>query len=112
MKTSLLSVLIVGASLVLLSARITLADTPASTSSSEAVTPPSDGSAQSQRMERFKQAMAQLDLTDAQKAQIKQIRSSVTDKQERRQQIMAVLTPDQKTKLLAMIQERRASAAQ
>jgi Spy/CpxP family protein refolding chaperone len=115
MKTSLLSVLIVGATLVVLPARSLMADAPAtSTPAAPSTTPaaPSDSEAQGQRMERFRQAMAQLDLSDAQKAQIKHIRSSVADKQERRQQIMAVLTPDQKAKLVAMIQERRASAAQ
>jgi Spy/CpxP family protein refolding chaperone len=52
--------------------------------------------------------LAQLDLTDAQKAQIKQIVQSTTDKKERRQQIRAILTPEQKMKLRQLIRERRA----
>ncbi len=62
---------------------------------------------QGQRMERLKAALAQLDLTDTQKEQIKQIRGSVSDRKERRQQIMAVLTPDQKAKLVAMWQAHK-----
>ena len=61
-------------------------------------------------MEKFKAAMEKLDLTEAQKAQIKQIHATVTDKKERRQQIMAVLTPDQKQKLMEMIKEHREAA--
>jgi Spy/CpxP family protein refolding chaperone len=80
-----------------------------------AQTAPSDGStgnnpaagAQGQRLERLKQALAALDLTDAQKDQIKQIRASTTDRKERRQQIMAVLTPGQKARLMQMIKEHR-----
>jgi Spy/CpxP family protein refolding chaperone len=68
------------------------------------------GTGQGQRMERLKSAMSQLDLTDAQKEQIKQIRASVTDRKERRQQIMAVLTPDQKAKLVAMWQAHQNGA--
>ena len=49
-------------------------------------------------------------LTDAQKDRIKQIRATVTDRKERRQQIMAVLTPDQKAKLKELIQEHRNEA--
>jgi Spy/CpxP family protein refolding chaperone len=62
---------------------------------------------QGQKFERFKEAMAALDLTDAQKEQIKQIRANTTPGKERRQEIMAVLTPDQKAKLFAMIKEHR-----
>jgi len=58
-----------------------------------------DGGARAQRIERIKEAFAQLDLTDAQKDQIKQIRASVTDRRERFVQILNVLTPDQKAKL-------------
>ncbi len=59
--------------------------------------------------------LAQLDLTEAQKAQIRQIVQSTTDKAQRRQQIRAILTPEQKMKLRQLIRERRAarqSAAQ
>jgi Spy/CpxP family protein refolding chaperone len=62
---------------------------------------------QEARREKLKEAFAQLDLTDAQKAQIKQIRAATPAGKERRQQIMAVLTPDQKAKLIAMLKERR-----
>jgi Spy/CpxP family protein refolding chaperone len=65
---------------------------------------------QDQRMAKWKAAFDQLDLTDAQKNQIKQIRSSVTDKQQRRQQIMAVLTPEQKQRLFQMIKDNRGAA--
>jgi Spy/CpxP family protein refolding chaperone len=58
---------------------------------------------------KWKAAFAQLGLTDAQKAQIKQIRASTQPGQERRQQIMAVLTPEQKVKLAAMIKESSAN---
>ena len=61
--------------------------------------------AQAQRIERIKQAFAQLGLTDAQKEQIKQIRASVTDRKERREEILNVLTPDQKAKLRELRQE-------
>jgi len=62
---------------------------------------------QEQRLEKFQAAMEKLDLTDDQKAKIKQIRASVTDPKERREQVMAVLTPEQKEKLKQMIMERR-----
>ena len=55
----------------------------------------------------MKEMLAQLDLTDTQKGQIKQIRATVTDRKERRQQIMAVLTQDQKAKLIQMFQQYR-----
>jgi len=58
-------------------------------------------------LEKLKAALAQLNLTDDQKAKIKDIFTNVTDRKERRQQIAAVLTPDQKEKLKQMIQERR-----
>jgi Spy/CpxP family protein refolding chaperone len=80
--------------------------TPPSGSTSSAGTGTDTGS-QGQKLERLKQALAALDLTDAQKEQIKQIRASTTAGKERRQQIMAVLTPDQKAKLLEMIKEHR-----
>jgi Spy/CpxP family protein refolding chaperone len=76
------------------------------TASGSTATAPSTGQ-QGERMGRFKAALAQLDLTDAQKAQIKQIYTTVTDRKERRQQIVAVLTPDQKAKLRQLIQEHR-----
>src|SRR5580658_4523065 len=60
-----------------------------------------------QRLQRIKEVFAQLNLTDEQKQQIKQIRQTVTDKTQRRQQIMAVLTPDQKQKLRQFFQQYR-----
>jgi Spy/CpxP family protein refolding chaperone len=41
----------------------------------------------------------QLGLSDAQKAQIKQIRQNIPKGKERREQIMAVLTPEQRAQL-------------
>ena len=79
---------------------------------------PTNGAAatspQGERGEKLKEAIDQLDLTDAQKQQIKTIRANTSPGKERRQQIMAVLTPEQKEKLKAMIQqhmsERQAGA--
>jgi Spy/CpxP family protein refolding chaperone len=70
----------------------------------------SSGAGQGQRMEQWKEAFAKLDLSEAQKQQIEQIRSTVTDRKERREQIMAVLTPEQKRKLMQMIAAHRGSA--
>ena len=58
--------------------------------------------------EQHGRILAQLNLTDEQKAQIKQIRASTTDKKERRQEVMAVLTPEQKAQLKELIEQRRA----
>ena len=62
---------------------------------------------QGQKFGRFKAALAQLDLTDGQKAQIKQIRATVTDRKERHQDVLAVLTTEQKAKLRELIQASR-----
>jgi Spy/CpxP family protein refolding chaperone len=97
MKTPFLCLLFAVASLVTVSADSTTTTTPATAAPS---------ATQQQRAEKFKAALEKLNLTDAQKDQIKQIRASVTDRRERRQQIMAVLTPDQKEKLKEMIKER------
>jgi len=110
MKTSFLALFLAGAALAIIPSQIVLADddsTTSSTSPSTGSTNSGDNGEQGQRAERFKQVLAQLDLTDAQKAQIKQIFTTVTDRKERRQQIVAVLTPDQKAKLREIIQERR-----
>jgi len=48
--------------------------------------------------QHMQQMFAQLDLTDAQKQQLNQIRQTVTDRKQRREQIMNVLTPDQRAK--------------
>lgn len=72
-------------------------------------TAPADGSNTAQRMERMKEVFAQLDLTPEQKQQIRQIRLTVTDKVQRRQEVMAVLTADQKEKLRQILQQYRAN---
>jgi Spy/CpxP family protein refolding chaperone len=46
----------------------------------------------------MQQILSQLNLTDAQKQQIDQIRQTVTDRRERHEEIMKVLTPDQQAK--------------
>jgi Spy/CpxP family protein refolding chaperone len=51
----------------------------------------------------------ELNLTDAQKQQIKAIRKSGVDKKEKRQEIMAVLTPEQKAQLKELRKEWKAS---
>ncbi len=56
----------------------------------------------------WREAFEQLDLTDAQKAQIKQIRDDTQPGRERRQQIMAVLTSEQRDKLKQLIEQHRA----
>ena len=101
MKAPLLCLFLVAASLATVSADTTPSTTGTAT--------PVD--TQGQRMEKFKAALEQLGLTDAQKAQIKQIRATVTDRRERRQQIMAVLTSNQKEKLRQMIMDHRDAAA-
>lgn len=67
------------------------------------------GGGNGQRGEKWREAFAKLDLTDAQKEQVRQIRSSTSPGRERRQQIMAVLTPAQKEQLVAMIRQYRAN---
>ena len=52
--------------------------------------------------------LAQLGLTEQQRAQIKQIIQNTTDRKERRQEIKAILTPEQKMKLRELIRARRA----
>ena len=76
----------------------------------DSATPPSPDNATSdapagQRGERLKATLAQLNLSDAQKEQIKQIFQTVTDRKERRHQISAVLTPDQKAKFKQLMEE-------
>ncbi len=80
------------------------------TTNAPAATPPS-GTAGGQRAEKWKAAFDQLDLTDAQKTQIKQIRDNTQPGPDRRKQIMAVLTPDQKQKLIGILQQARAGQA-
>ena len=113
MKTSLLFLFLIAA-FTALPSQMALADD--STTSGQAVS--SSGSTNSggtnasaggqrQRLERLKAMFAQLGLTDAQKEQIKQIRASVTDRKERREEILNVLTPDQKAKLQELREEHR-----
>jgi len=116
MKNSLFALILAGAACALPSQTI-LADD----GSTVGQTAPSSGSTNSggnnapaaapgERFQRFKEAMAQLDLTDAQKAQIKQIRATVTDRTARRQQILALLTPEQKSRLSQLLLARRSGA--
>ncbi len=64
-----------------------------------------------ERAGKWKAVFEQLDLSEAQKEQIKQIRASTQPGKERRQQIMAVLSPEQKQKLVSLLQEYRAGQA-
>jgi Spy/CpxP family protein refolding chaperone len=54
------------------------------------------------RQQRMQQMAAALGLTDAQKAQMEQIRQTVTDRAQRRAAIMAILTPEQQAKMQQM----------
>ena len=108
MKISILPLFFVGAAFLLLSPRTALADTNTSTPT-DSTTVGSNGP-QGERAGRWRAAFAQLNLTEAQRAQIKQIRATVTDRKERFEQIKAVLTPEQKAKLQQLIQENRTGA--
>jgi Spy/CpxP family protein refolding chaperone len=103
MKTSRLVLVAIGFASMALSLSSLRAD-DASTNSLAASAPTGD---KAQRMEKMKAALAQLDLTEAQKAQIKQLFDTMPAGKERRQAIVAVLTPDQKAKLKSMFAERR-----
>jgi Spy/CpxP family protein refolding chaperone len=108
MKTFLLGLVL---ALSVASTPVLLAQDDGSANSS---TTPSGGGGNSgdgQRAEKWKQVLEQLNLTDAQKAQIKQIRANTQPGPERRQQIMAVLKPEQKQKLIAMLKEYRSAQA-
>ena len=96
----------------LLALGIGLATAPVSTAKADDTTNlaagPTDstgGDAQGERGERIRKAFAALDLTDAQKEQIKTIRANTQPGKDRRQQVMAVLTPEQKAKLMQMLQQ-------
>jgi Spy/CpxP family protein refolding chaperone len=104
MKKSLLSLALV---LTFASAPFVFAQTSGSTNAPSA-TAPTGGDGNGQRAEKMKAALEQLNLSDAQKQQIQQIRAKTQAGKERRQQIMAVLTPDQKQKLISMLQASRA----
>jgi Spy/CpxP family protein refolding chaperone len=88
MKTYFLPLFLVGVSLVAAPSLradndATVDQSATATASGSTATAPSTGQ-QGERMGRFKAALAQLDLTDAQKAQIKQIYTTVTDRKEDR----------------------------
>ncbi|HEV3272248.1 MAG TPA: hypothetical protein VGZ93_08725 [Candidatus Methylacidiphilales bacterium] len=110
MKISLLSLFLAGAALTAIPLQRVSADdgtTSGQTASPGDSTNSAGNGAQGQRLERFKHVLAQLDLTDAQKAQIRQIRASVTDRKERHRDIRAVLTPEQKVKFRELLREYR-----
>jgi len=58
--------------------------------------------------QRMQQMMAQLGLTPEQQQQIQQIRATITDRQQRRDAIMQVLTPDQQAKFQQLRAQMRA----
>ncbi|HEX4140134.1 MAG TPA: hypothetical protein VHY09_07280 [Candidatus Methylacidiphilales bacterium] len=87
---------------------VLLAQDGGSTNASSA-TAPSGGDGQ--RAEKWKAVFDKLDLSDTQKQQIEQIRANTQPGPDRRQKIMAVLTPDQKQKLVDMLKEYRAERA-
>lgn len=95
--------------LALLSSPVLFAqDATPDTPSSDTPVGTGDTSGGAQRGGKWREAFEKLDLSDAQKEQIKQIRTSTSPSKERRQQIMAVLTPAQKERLVAMIKAHRA----
>jgi Spy/CpxP family protein refolding chaperone len=110
MKISLLSLLLVGAAISALGAQAVFADDATTNAPASGSAVGAGNAGNGQRGEKMREAFEQLNLTDAQRAQIKQIRASTPAGKERRQQIMAVLTPDQKAKLIAMLKEHRADA--
>jgi Spy/CpxP family protein refolding chaperone len=99
MKTSHHCLYLIGSALALLPLQTVLAD------STTATTQATSSGCQNGRKEHLKKALASLDLTDAQKEQIKQIRAGGADRKERFEQILAVLTPDQKAKLRELRKE-------
>jgi len=60
-----------------------------------------------QRRVNLREILAQLNLTDEQKQQIKQIFQTAPAGPQRRQQLIAVLTPPQKEKLRQLLQQGR-----
>jgi len=110
MKTSFLSLLLASAALTAIPAQTILAQdnsTSGPTSLSGGSTNNGGTDEQGRRFGPFRRLLAQLDLTEAQKAQIKQIFLTVTDPKERRQEIVAVLTPEQKARLRELIKQHR-----
>jgi Spy/CpxP family protein refolding chaperone len=108
MKTPLFSILVLGTALMMASLQTVRSDDTASGQTDLAGSAAGTGTgAQGEHGGRWKAAFAQLGLTDAQKEQIKQIRANTPAGKERRQQVMAVLTPDQKAKLKQMFEQYR-----
>ena len=70
-----------------------------------------NGASSGERAQRMQKALAQLDLSETQKQQIDQIRQTVTDHKQRRDAIMNVLTPDQRTKLKQIREAQRNGTA-
>ena len=64
--------------------------------------PPGNQGQNGRGQQRMQQMIAQLGLTPDQQQQIQQIRATITDRQERREAIMKVLTPDQQVKYQQM----------
>jgi Spy/CpxP family protein refolding chaperone len=83
-------------------------DAPSDNASSDTPLAAGGTTGSAERGGKWREAFAKLDLTEAQKQQIQQIRTSTSPGKERRQQIMAVLTPAQKEKLVAMFKAYRA----
>jgi Spy/CpxP family protein refolding chaperone len=109
------SLLFLSFALVVASAPVLFAQDDGSTNSSSTTAPSSRGGnsagGNGQHAGKWKAVFEQLDLSDTQKAQIKQIRANTQPGKERRQQIMAVLTPDQKQKLVSLLKEYQAEQA-
>jgi Spy/CpxP family protein refolding chaperone len=113
MKASLLSLFLIGAALTAIPLQTVLADdgtTSEQTPSSGDSTNSAGNGAEGQRFGYFKEALAELNLSDAQKEQIKEVRASATNRRERHREILGVLTPDQKARLRELIQEHRNGA--
>jgi Spy/CpxP family protein refolding chaperone len=104
MKISRLTLLALGGAFVALSPVSSRADDTSATSAGT-------DDQRTQRIERFKEMMSQLNLSDDQKEKMKQIWADTTPGRDRRQQMMAVLTDDQKAQLRAMWAKRKAAAA-
>ena len=126
MKPSLPFSLLIGAALSIVPLQMTLADassddaffasdtgapieSPAGTSTAPSA---NSGATMAQRAEQIRKIFAQLDLTDKQKEQIKQDCQTITDRKERREAIMKILTPEQKARLWQLLKERKSAAQQ
>jgi Spy/CpxP family protein refolding chaperone len=108
MKRSFLPLVLLGVTMILFAApgRAQEANPPAGASTVTSTTPPATPPAGKEK--HHGHLLAQLNLTDAQKAKIKQIKKSGTDKKQRKQEVMALLTPAQQQQLRQLIEQRRA----